>query len=139
MYVASSKIMVSQYSGKDVEKIGLVKLDVLGVKTLSVLRRALLNLGRDVKDGMDWIPLNDAKTYRQICKGDTAGIYQLEGWTNTIGARQLKPTKIGDVIAAMALFRPGVMNSGAKDLYLGRKHKEIPMVVRHPIIAKATD
>lgn len=138
MYVASSKTTVSQYDMKDIESIGLVKLDVLGVKTLSVIRRTMESLGRDPKDGLDFIPLTDQKVYRQISTGDTAGMFQLEGNTSSWGVRQLKPTKIGDVIAAMALFRPGVMTSGATSTYMERKHGEDSIPSRHELIMNVT-
>lgn len=138
MYVASSKTFVSQYDMKDVEAIGLVKLDALGVKTMSVLRQTILNMGRDPKEGMDFIPLTDAKTFRMIGKGDTDGVFQLEGATSARYIRNLRPSKIGDVIAAMALYRPGVMASGAMKSYLARKHGEEKTPVRHQIIDNAT-
>lgn len=138
MYVASSKTFVSQYDMKDVESIGLVKLDALGVKTMDVLRRTIVNLGRDPKDGLDFIPLNDSKTFTMLARGDTEGVFQLEGFTSTREVRRLRPSKIGDVIASMALFRPGVMDSGAMDAYIARRHQEQKVPVRHPIIETIT-
>lgn len=138
MYIASSKTMVSQYNGKDVEGIGLVKLDVLGVKTLTVLRETIEALGRQPKDGLDFIPLDDKATYASLRKANTSGVFQLEGGTASRYIRQLAPTTIKDVIAAMALFRPGVMGSGATDSYLARKKGEEALPKRHPIIANAT-
>lgn len=138
MYVASSKTTVSQYDMGDVEQLGLVKLDVLGLKTLSVLRRTILNLGRSPSDGLDFIPLRDSRTYTTISKGKTAGVFQLEGGTATRGVRALRPSKIGDIVAAMALYRPATMTSGATDAYVRRKHGEEDVPERHPVIAKNT-
>lgn len=138
MYVASSETTVSQYDMNDVEKLGVVKLDVLGLKTLSVLRRTVLNLGRDPKEGLDFIPLRDSKTYTAISNGQTAGVFQLEGSSATRGVRALRPTKIGDVIAAMALYRPATMSSGATEAYVRRKHKQEEVPERHEIIQKTT-
>lgn len=138
MFIASSKTMVSQYNGKDVEAIGLVKLDVLGVKTLTVLRQTIESLGRAPEDGLDFIPLKDKDTYASLRRAQTSGVFQLEGGTATRYIRQLNPTTIKDVIAAMALFRPGVLNSGATDSYLARKKGSEKEIERHPIIAKAT-
>ena len=137
-WIASSKTWVTQYDMKDVEKIGMVKLDVLGVKTLSVLRRTILNLDREPSEGLDWIPLNDRKVFTMIGSGDTDGIFQLEGWTSQREIRRLRPSKIGDVIAAMALFRPGVMKSGAMNSYFRRKNREEKTPKRHKIIEEAT-
>lgn len=138
MYVSSSKTTVSQYDMSDVEKLGVVKLDVLGLKTLSVLRRAVLNLGRDPKEGLDFIPLTDSRTYTAISNGQTAGVFQLEGGSATRGVRTLRPTKIGDVIAAMALYRPATMSSGATESYERRKHKQEETPERHEIIHRNT-
>jgi DNA polymerase-3 subunit alpha len=138
MKVASSNTVVTQFEMKDVEALGLVKLDVLGLKTLSVLHACMDNLGRDIHKGLDWIPLSDPKTYASIARGDTAGVFQLEGYTAAKGCRRLKPTKIADVIAAMALFRPATMNSGATDDYIARKHGDYDVPVRHEIIARHT-
>jgi DNA polymerase III subunit alpha len=138
MKVASSKTMVTQYAMGDIEALGLVKLDILGLRTLSVLSKAMRNLGRDVKDGMDWIPLNDAKTFKMISEGKTDGVFQLEGGSARRGCRELKPTHIRDVIAAMALFRPATMNSGATESYIRRKHREEQAGYLHEVIANAT-
>ena len=138
MWVASSKTMVTQYDGKDVEKIGVVKLDVLGVKTLTVLRRTMVNTGVDTTGGMEKclasIPMTDQKTFAMLAKGDTSGVFQLEGGTATRYIRRLHPTKVSDLIASVALFRPGVMNSGATDSYLARKAGEEKPPERHSII-----
>jgi len=137
-WIASSRTMVTQYDMHDIEAIGLVKLDVLGVKTLSVLRQTILNLGRDPADGLDWIPLNDRRVYTMIGRGKTDGVFQLEGATSKRLVTRLRPTKISDVIAAMALFRPGVMNSGSTESYLNRKAKEEKVPKRHRLIEEAT-
>jgi len=138
MQVASSSTMVTQYDMKDVEALGLVKLDVLGLKTLTVLHRALDNLGRDYADGFDWIPLTDSPTYTMIGKGVTDGVFQLEGYAARRGCGDLKPTKIGDVIAAMALFRPATMNSGMTESYISRKKGRESLPKRHDIIMRHT-
>ena len=138
MKVSSSNTMVTQYDMNNVEKLGLVKLDVLGLKTLSVLHRTMENLGRDVFDGLDWIPLNNRETYRAIARGDTAGVFQLEGHSAKMGCKELKPTTIKDVIAAMALFRPATMNSGATRAFIQRKHKMEDIPERHRIIDNNT-
>lgn len=138
MYVASSKTFVSQYDMGDVEKIGLVKLDALGLKTMTILRLTLLKLGMDPAEGLEWIPLNDRKTFSMISKGDTEGVFQLEGGTASRGVRRLRPSHVRDVIAAMALFRPATMVSGATDAYIDRKHDREHVPVRHSIISNAT-
>jgi DNA polymerase-3 subunit alpha len=132
MFIATSESFVSQYAMDDVEAMGLVKLDVLGLKTLSVLHLTMDNLEREVD--LDWIPLRDDKTFRSIARGDTDGVFQLEGWTARRGCKELKPTKVHDVIAAMALFRPATMDSGATRDYLAHKHKTQVPPQRHEIL-----
>ena len=137
-WIASSRTMVSQYDGPDIESIGLVKLDALGVKTMTVIRLAIKNMGKSL-DLLDEIPLNDRKVYSLISSGRTDGMFQLEGDTTRKMITRLKPRKIGDVIAAMALFRPGVMKSGAMDSYLRRNNRHEALPERHPIIAAETN
>lgn len=138
MWVASSKKMVTQYAMDDIEELGLVKLDVLGLKTLTVLRKTIELMGRDPKDGLDWIPLSDGATYRAIARGDTDGVFQLEGWTTKREIKNLRPTKISDIIAAMALFRPATMDSGATDQYIQRRNKLQNVPVRHETLDRIT-
>jgi len=136
MYIASSESYVSQYDMDDVEALGLVKLDVLGLKTLSVLHRCMDNLDRPVN--LDWIPLRDDQTFRSIARGETDGVFQLEGWTARRGCKELRPTKVHDVIAAMALFRPATMDSGATRDYLGHKAKTKVAPKRHELLERVT-
>jgi DNA polymerase III subunit alpha len=138
MLVASSNTWVTQYEGDDIESLGLVKLDALGVKTLDVLHRCMENLGRDVFQGLGWIPLSDSATYRRLAKGDTEGVFQLEGPASKQGCRRLRPTTIKDIIAAMALFRPATMNSGATETYIRRKHGEESNPPRNPMLDAQT-
>jgi DNA polymerase-3 subunit alpha len=138
MLVASSDTWVTQYEMDDIESLGLVKLDALGVKTLDVLHKCMDFLGKDVFQGLDWIPLNDRPTFARLSSGDTGGVFQLEGYTSQKGCKRLRPSTIKDVIAAMALFRPATMNSGATDTYIRRKHKEEDNPPRNPIIDAQT-
>ena len=141
MRIGSSKTMVTQYAMKEVESLGLVKLDVLGLKTLTVLRHALANLGKDYDDWLDpsWIPFNDSATYTTISAGNTDGVFQLDGYAARTGCKDLKPRNIHEVIAAMALFRPAIMNSGATASYVRRKHGHEQAPKRHPLIASVVD
>ena len=138
MKVASSKTYVTQYDMDDIEALGLVKLDVLGLKTLSVLHKCMDFMGRDVFDGLDWIPLDDSKTYSMISSGNTAGVFQLEGWSAKKGVQELKPTKLADIIAAMALFRKATMESGATESYIKRRHKNERIPDRHELLDRHT-
>jgi DNA polymerase III subunit alpha len=128
---------VTQYHKDDIEALGLVKLDVLGSKTLTVLKRTMDNLGLLVSQ-LDDIELTDRPTFSFMRKGETAGIFQLEGWSSAKGVKRLQPSHIKDVIAAMALFRPATMNSGGTDAFIKRKHRDQPVPERHELLTKAT-
>jgi DNA polymerase III subunit alpha len=88
---------------------------------------------------LEWIPFQDRQTFQMITKGKTAGVFQLEGGSATRGVRSLKPTKVQDIIAAMALFRPAALKTGASERFIRRKAKEEKIPERHPIMAKVTD
>lgn len=135
LWIASSESMLTQYGKDDIEALGYVKLDVMGVKMLSVIRRCLDLLG---KEDLEWIPLTHGPTYSAIRSGQTEGVFQLSGWSAQKGCRELRPTKITDVIAAMALFRPATTSSGATASYIARKHGMESVPSRHDIITKAT-
>jgi DNA polymerase-3 subunit alpha len=115
-------MMVSQYEGKYIEKVGLLKMDFLGLKTLSIIKDSLVNIKR--KHGIDLdledISLEDPLTYELFQRGDTVGIFQFEsdGMRNYL--KRLKPTNIEDLIAMNALFRPGPMEQ--IPTYISRKH-----------------
>jgi DNA polymerase-3 subunit alpha len=135
LWIASSESFLTQYPKDDIEALGYVKLDVMGVKMLSVIRRTLELLG---KEDLEWIPLTDGPTYSAIRSGKTEGVFQLSGWSAQQGCRELKPSKISDVIAAMALFRPATQSSGATSSYVARKNGTEAVPSRHDVIMKAT-
>jgi DNA polymerase-3 subunit alpha len=132
-----SSAMVTQYSKDDVEALGLVKLDVLGSKTLTVLEQCCRSMGKPISY-LEEIPLNDKQTYQFASRGSTEGIFQLEGWTSKKGIKRLRPSSIKDVIAAMALFRTAVMKSGGTDAYINRKHGKETIPERHSTLMHAT-
>lgn len=99
-----------QYDYKDAEKVGLLKMDLLGLRTVTVLGEAV-RLVRDVHGqpdfSLDSIPMNDKDTFRLLQRGDTVGVFQLEGEGITAATRNLKPQKFWDIIVLLALYRPG--------------------------------
>ena len=129
--------MVTQYSKDDVEALGLVKLDVLGSKTLTVMEKCCKSMGKPISY-LEEIQLNDKQTYAFARRGQTAGIFQLEGWSSSKGIKRLQPSAIKDVIAAMALFRPATMSSGGTDAYINRKHGREAIPQRHANLMAAT-
>jgi DNA polymerase-3 subunit alpha len=112
---------------KSVEKVGLVKFDFLGLKTLTVIddcANIVASRGGGRLD-MNEIPLDDELVYRRLSEGDTVGIFQLESSGMTDLVKKLKPTAFPDIVALVALFRPGPLGSGMVDDFINRKHGRI--------------
>ncbi len=118
---------VTQFDMKDVEKVGLIKFDFLGLKTLTVIDTTIRlikeHYGKDID--LSTISLDDEKTFKLLQEGDTTGVFQLEssGMKNLI--RQLKPTTFTDLIALVALYRPGPLESGMVSDFVKRKHGQV--------------
>jgi DNA polymerase-3 subunit alpha len=115
--------LVTQYNMKYVEQAGLVKFDFLGLTTLTILKRAVdfvRALGEEVD--IDRIPLDDAATYTMLAKGDAGGVFQFESQGMRDVLRQMRPDRLEDLIAAVALYRPGPMAN--IPAYCQRKHGE---------------
>ena len=120
---AKSDTLVTQYSMKYVEQAGLVKFDFLGLTTLTILKRAvdyLRDLGIDVD--LDRLPLDDTATYQMLARGDAGGVFQFESPGMRDVLRQMRPDRFEDLIAGVALYRPGPM-ANIPD-YCRRKHGE---------------
>ena len=124
---------VTQYDMKLVEKVGLVKFDFLGLRNMTVIENALKNIARQGKEppDLDSLPLDDEATYRLFSNGDTDGVFQLESSGMRKYLRMLKPSVFEDVIAMLALYRPGPLKSGMVDEFIKRKHGQIK--VRYPL------
>lgn len=120
--------VVSQFDKDDVERVGLVKFDFLGLKTLTIIDWAVdaVNAKRLAKGeepiAIDDISLEDPETYRLLREAETTAIFQLESEGMKELIRRLQPDSIDDIIALVALFRPGPLQSGAVDDYIDRKH-----------------
>jgi DNA polymerase-3 subunit alpha len=118
-----SDLLVTQYSMKYVEQAGLVKFDFLGLTTLTILQRAVGFLSKlGVTVDLDRLPLEDAKTFDMLARGDAAGVFQFESTGMRDVLRQMRPDRFGDLIAAVALYRPGPMAN--IPAYCQRKHGE---------------
>ncbi len=127
-----SDMLVTQYSMKYVEQASLVKFDFLGLKTLTVLERAVeLLQSQGITVDLARIPLDDAKTYAMLAKGDAAGVFQFEGQGMRDCLRAMRPDRLEDLIAAVSLYRPGPMAN--IPAYCARKHGE-PWEPPHPAI-----
>lgn len=103
--------VITQFEQADVEELGLLKMDVLGLRNLDVLKkvRDFIKQSKGVEMKVDEIPLDDEKTFEMIARGDTTGVFQLESEGMQAAARQVKPTRFEDIIALVALYRPGPM------------------------------
>jgi len=128
-----SDMPVTQFNMKYVEMAGLVKFDFLGLKTLTVLDKAVdLLKDRDVEIDLAHIPLDDKKTFDMLCKGDAAGVFQLESSGMRDVLRKLRPDRFEDIIAVVALYRPGPMDNIPS--YIRRKHGEEDIDYLHPLL-----
>jgi DNA polymerase-3 subunit alpha len=119
--------VVTQFDRKRVEKVGLVKFDFLGLRNMTVIDGALRNIvlaGGKAPD-LDSLPLDDAATYRLYSKGDTDGVFQVESSGMRAYLRQLKPSVFEDIIAMLALYRPGPLKSGMVTEFIQRKQGKI--------------
>ncbi len=135
----NEQVFVTQYDKDDVESAGLVKFDFLGLKTLTVIDIAqrLVNARPDRKsDPLDVskLPLDDQPTYKLVSSGDTTGVFQLEssGMQNLL--RSLKPDCFEDIVAAVALYRPGPLGTGMIDNFIGGKHGKVEIRKLHPLV-----
>lgn len=115
--------IVTQFEKEEVEEIGLLKMDILGLKTLTVIKNILRELKEieNITLDLDNIPLDDEKTYKVFQDGDTDGIFQFESSGMRDYLRRSKPDKLTDLIALNALYRPGPLGSGMAENYVKRK------------------
>ncbi len=100
-------VVTTQYDMEVLEDIGLLKMDFLGLRTLTMMKNTVEQTGENID--IDNLPLDDEKTYELLSRGDTAGVFQLESSGMRAVLRELKPTKFEDIIAIVALYRPGPM------------------------------
>ncbi len=129
----ASKRVVTQFDMHGVEKLGLLKMDFLGLRTLSVIEETLRHLRRrGVEVDIDHVALDDEATYQMLRRADTTGVFQME----SSGVRQLikllEPDRFEDLMACVALYRPGLLSMGQHTEYAERKHGRKKVVYPHP-------
>ncbi len=117
-----SKLYVTQYDGKHIEDVGMLKMDFLGLKTLSIIKDAIENIkiSKKIDLEIDKIPLTDSKTFELYAKGETTGLFQFESDGMKKYLKALKPNRFDDLIAMNALYRPGPMDYIPS--FVNRKH-----------------
>lgn len=126
IYVTDDRSRVTQFHMKDIEAVGLIKFDFLGLTALTVMDQAV----RMIRDrghpdfDLEKIPLDDPETFQVISSGATAGIFQLETAGITRVVRRLRPDRLEDIIAIIALYRPGPLGSGMLEQFIAVKHGE---------------
>lgn len=134
LYYDKHKELMTQYEKNAIESIGLLKMDFLGLKTLTILQRALENIKRTqgVEVDLNTIPIDDTRTYELLQQALTLGVFQLEsaGMRNLIV--RLKPSLFEDIIALLAMYRPGPLSSGMVDDFVERKHGRKSLDYPHP-------
>ncbi len=135
--MAQKGVVSTQYSMGPVEEIGLLKMDFLGLSNLTIIKNTLRIAKRVYGDDIDIskIPLDDKKTYSLFQKGDTTGVFQLESAGMKRYLRELKPTVFDDIIAMVALYRPGPMQF--IDDFISRKNGEKDITYIHPKMQEA--
>ncbi len=129
--------LVTQFDKDDVEAAGLVKFDFLGLRTLTIIKWALENINRDRAKldepplDIDFIPLDDKPTYQMLQRAETTAVFQLESRGMKELIKKLKPDCLEDLIALVALFRPGPLQSGMVDDFINRKHGRAELAYPH--------
>jgi DNA polymerase-3 subunit alpha len=141
LFKGSQNEIVTQFDKDIIEETGLIKFDLLGLKTLTLIHTTLnlikrrhKILGKPLNFDLSRIPIDDRRTFELLQRGETQGVFQLEseGFKNLL--MRLKPDRFEDLIAAVALHRPGPLAGGVLDDFIQRKHKAIKITYLHPLL-----
>ena len=141
LYKGKNDEITTQWAMKEIERIGLLKMDFLGLSTLTLLNDAVEQIRATTGTvlDLDTIPLDDAKTYQIFAEGATYGIFQFESSGMRDILRKAKPQRLDDLIALNALYRPGPLRSGMVDDFIARKHGKVKVTYEvkelEPILA----
>jgi DNA polymerase III subunit alpha len=136
LFKTSDDQISTGYPMGSLEKIGLLKMDFLGLKTLTVIDQAVKIIRRTQSKDIDIkkIPLDDSKTYKLLQLAESSGVFQVESRGMRDILRKLKPAVFEDIIALLALYRPGPIGSGMVDDFINRKHGRLKVRYDHPML-----
>jgi len=134
LYKGQRDEITTQWGMKEIERIGLLKMDFLGLSTLTLIDDCLKHIRETTGEtvSFDAIPLDDAKTFQLFCDGQTPGIFQFESSGMREILRKAKPQRFDDLIALNALYRPGPLRSGMVDDFIGRRHGRVEITYEVP-------
>ena len=136
-----SDSLMTQFDKDDVETIGLVKFDFLGLRTLTVIDRAVKTINKSLSEknertlDLNSLTLDDPNVFELLASGRTTAIFQLESTGMRELIRRLKPTKFEEIVALLALYRPGPLESGMHDEFVDRKHGKSKVTFPHELLA----
>ena len=134
---SGKNVVTTQYEDTALIRLGLLKIDFLGLRTLTVIDEALKLISKRAKEAPrepSDIVLDDGKTYKLLAEAKSAGVFQLESAGMRDLLRKLEPTEFSDLIALVALYRPGPIGSGMVDEFVARKHKRAKIDYEHPLL-----
>lgn len=133
--------ITTQYAAGDIEKLGLLKMDFLGLKNLTIIENALKIIAKTKNTEIDIanVPLGDQKSLELFQQGMTTGVFQFESSGMKKYLKRLKPTDFEDIVAMVALYRPGPLNSGMVDEFIDRKHGRKKITYKHPVMKDALE
>ncbi|WP_439950896.1 DNA polymerase III subunit alpha [Desulfolucanica intricata] len=136
LYKSTDGPVSTQFAKEPVEELGLLKMDLLGLRTLTVISDAVDMINRRINPPLDieQIPLDDKNTYELLCRGEGVGVFQLESSGMRAILRDLRPEVFEDIVALVALYRPGPLGSGMVDDFIKNKHGLKEVVYLHPIL-----
>jgi DNA polymerase-3 subunit alpha len=129
-------VITTQWTMGDLEKVGMLKMDFLGLRTLTLLDNAVRLIAKTRGETIDLnkLPLHDSQTYQMLQRGDAKGVFQFESDGIRELLKRLKPDNIRDLIACNALYRPGPLGGGMVDAYINRKHGRERPTYPHPVM-----
>ncbi len=137
--MAQKGVVATQFPMGQIEELGLLKMDFLGLSNLTILKNAMRIVKKvhEVDIDLESIPLDDTKTFELLGRGDTTGVFQFESAGMKRYLRELKPTEFDDVIAMGALYRPGPLSAGLTDSFIKRKNGLEKVSYAHPLMEGA--